>query len=125
MKITNMTYEIFRRAAHRWSIDNDVSLERVEHYGRDEILELAINWSALGARTVDETHGFIASLRVAAAVVEEVNRYEFEVVPGNDPRFDGQSIFDFVPAETAKVYEMFRIGKIGQIGRWFEAGRIA
>ena len=38
MKITNMTYEIFRRAAHRWSIDNDVSLERVEHYGRDEIL---------------------------------------------------------------------------------------
>lgn len=122
MKITNMAYEIFRRAAHRWSLDTNVSLERIEHYGQDEILELGINWSCCGTQSVNHTHFFVDYLRVAAAVAEEINRYQFEVVPGNEP--DINSIEAWT-SETQKIYEMFHVGRIGQIGRWFEDRRIA
>lgn len=122
MKITNMTYEIFRRAAHRWSLESNVSLERIEHYGQDEILELGINWSAIGNVSVSDTLDFMLDLRTAAKIADAINHFGFEVVVGNDP--DIVSIETWT-AETAKVYEMFRQGSSGQIGRWFEDRRIA
>lgn len=122
MKITSTTYEIFRRAAHSWSLETGVSLDRIEHYGRDDVLELGINWSCCGTQSIEKTHEFCSALRVAAAIAEEVNRYQFEVVFGNDP--DIVSIESWGAAKET-VFEMFKIGQIGKIGSWFEDRRIA
>ena len=131
MQILSSTVSVLDHAIRFWSNQSNITLTKQCRWGKDTILQYDIGWWSSGSVSVESCEEFIANLKIASDLAEEVNRFRYEVVSIDSlqgpelPVFVREKKISLERSVTEALFCSLAGGRVSAISHWLEAQRIS